>query len=105
MINEQIRDREIRLIGENGEQLGISCGVGANAYFSPPQQSCNKRANEILNISYISFICSADTLCICIKKAAVRRFKTGLNAWIALLPTFLFYKNFKATRNKSAFCK
>ena len=23
MINEQIRDREIRLIGENGEQLGI----------------------------------------------------------------------------------
>ncbi len=23
MINEQIRDKEIRLIGENGEQLGI----------------------------------------------------------------------------------
>ena len=23
MINEQIRDREVRLIGENGEQLGI----------------------------------------------------------------------------------
>ena len=23
MINEQIRDREIRLIGQNGEQLGI----------------------------------------------------------------------------------
>ena len=23
MINEQVRDREIRLIGENGEQLGI----------------------------------------------------------------------------------
>ena len=23
MINEQIRDREIRLVGENGEQLGI----------------------------------------------------------------------------------
>ena len=23
MINEQIRDKEVRLIGENGEQLGI----------------------------------------------------------------------------------
>ncbi|MDO4299709.1 MAG: translation initiation factor IF-3, partial [Lachnospiraceae bacterium] len=23
MINEQIRDREVRVIGENGEQLGI----------------------------------------------------------------------------------
>ena len=23
MINEQIRDREVRLVGENGEQLGI----------------------------------------------------------------------------------
>ena len=23
MINEQIRDKEVRLIGENGEQLGV----------------------------------------------------------------------------------
>ncbi|MCI6794804.1 MAG: translation initiation factor IF-3, partial [Lachnospiraceae bacterium] len=23
MINEQIRDREVRLVGENGDQLGI----------------------------------------------------------------------------------
>lgn len=31
MINEQIRDREIRLIGENGEQLGIMSA--RDAYF------------------------------------------------------------------------
>lgn len=30
MINEQIRDREIRLIGENGEQLGIMSSKDAN---------------------------------------------------------------------------
>ncbi|MBE5967913.1 MAG: translation initiation factor IF-3 [Lachnospiraceae bacterium] len=30
MINEQIRDREVRLIGENGEQLGIMSGKEAN---------------------------------------------------------------------------
>jgi translation initiation factor IF-3 len=30
MINEQIRDKEIRLIGENGEQLGIMSGKEAN---------------------------------------------------------------------------
>ena len=29
MINEQIRDREIRLIGSNGEQLGIMSAKGA----------------------------------------------------------------------------
>lgn len=29
MINEQIRDREVRLIGENGEQLGIVSGRDA----------------------------------------------------------------------------
>lgn len=29
MINEQIRDREVRLIGENGEQLGIVSGKEA----------------------------------------------------------------------------
>ena len=31
MINEQIRDREIRLIGENGEQLGIMSAREAQA--------------------------------------------------------------------------
>ena len=31
MINEQIRDREVRLIGENGEQLGIMSAK--EAYF------------------------------------------------------------------------
>lgn len=30
MINEQIRDREIRLVGENGEQLGIMSSRDAN---------------------------------------------------------------------------
>lgn len=30
MINEQIRDREIRLVGENGEQLGIVSSRDAN---------------------------------------------------------------------------
>ena len=29
MINEQIRDREVRLIGENGEQLGIMSAIDA----------------------------------------------------------------------------
>ena len=29
MINEQIRDREVRLVGENGEQLGIMSAVDA----------------------------------------------------------------------------
>lgn len=29
MINEQIRDKEVRLIGENGEQLGIMSGKDA----------------------------------------------------------------------------
>ena len=28
MINEQIRDKEVRLIGENGEQLGIMSAKG-----------------------------------------------------------------------------
>ena len=31
MINEQIRDREIRLVGENGEQLGIMSAREAQA--------------------------------------------------------------------------
>ena len=31
MINEQIRDREVRLIGQNGEQLGIMSAK--EAYF------------------------------------------------------------------------
>ena len=30
-INEEIRDREIRLIGENGEQLGIMSAAAALA--------------------------------------------------------------------------
>lgn len=29
MINEQIRDKEVRLVGENGEQLGIMAGKDA----------------------------------------------------------------------------
>ena len=33
MINEQIRDREVRLIGENGEQLGI---MSAKDAYKPP---------------------------------------------------------------------
>ena len=29
MINEQIRDKEVRVIGENGEQIGYYVGKGS----------------------------------------------------------------------------
>ena len=37
MINEQIRDREIRLIGQNGEQLGIMSA--RDAYLKMAQEA------------------------------------------------------------------
>ena len=35
MINEQIRDKEVRLIGENGEQLGVMSARDALKLQSP----------------------------------------------------------------------
>ena len=49
MINEQIRDREVRLIGENGEQLGI---MSQNAYKLKEAELDKRYCEKIIDYKY-----------------------------------------------------
>ena len=46
MINEQIRDKEIRLIGENGEQLGIMSAREAMKLAEEAELDLEDRSNR-----------------------------------------------------------
>ena len=89
MINEQIRDREIRLVGENGEQLGIMSAREAQAMaeeagldlvkIAPKAQQSRKekearRKQKIVEIKEIRMSPNIDTNDLNTKVAAARKF-------------------------------
>ena len=51
MINEQIRDREVRLIGENGEQLGIMSARDAMKLAKEAQLDLDRLKNEASSLN------------------------------------------------------
>ena len=53
MINEQIRDKEIRVIGENGEQLGIMSARDAMKLAKEAGANIRIKKNVVIDLELI----------------------------------------------------
>ena len=59
MINEQIRDREVRLIGADGEQLGIVSSREAQKIADETAKIFSSEAAKLLNVTNVNILSKA----------------------------------------------